>query len=589
MSTPEFLSTNRRRIVAGLAIFAVAAISLIYAVPASGASTASSGDGSMTVNPSSATAGSTGNQFTFTFTGDDKKDFSNGSYVTLLIPAGWTAPNTTPGTPGYTTTTQGNCSAGSPTVTGTGPWTIQVPQQCPNDKSFTIVYGAVTASPTPGGATFNAASHNGSGGPATALRSGNPTVNVTVGPAAKLVFTQQPSGATGGIAFTTQPKVTVQDAGGNTVTGDSSTVSLSITSGTPTSGGPGTLSGCTQNETNGVITFSGCKIDTAGTGYKLHATDGTLTAADSTAFNVTVGPAAKLTFTSAPATGTAGSTLSTVTVAVQDAGGNTLAGSTDRIALTIASGPSGGIINSGTTTVTAVGGVAPFTGITFNTAGSYTLTATDVSQSLTTATSGSIVISAALPSTVTFVQGPSDAYVGTAMAPGVTVRVNDQYGNATPGITVTVAPSAGSIVAPGATASTDATGLATFGGITFNTTALGVTLSASTPNGASSGASAAFNVTVKVTTSAAGLTDSPAPADSGSGVKSVTYYHCAGWTGACTNGAQIGAPSTNPLNNYLVNWTSQPANGDYRVVAVSTDNVDNASSASDSIPVTVLN
>src|SRR6476469_9651990 len=75
---------------------------------------------------------------------------------------------------------------------------------------------------------------------------------------------------------------------GHVVTNDSSTVTLAITSGTPTAGGPGTLSGCTQSETSGVITFSGCQINTAGIGYKLHATDGTLTAADSSAFDVKV-------------------------------------------------------------------------------------------------------------------------------------------------------------------------------------------------------------------------------------------------------------------------------------------------------------
>src|SRR5258708_26120461 len=55
---------------------------------------------------------------------------------------------------------------------------------------------------------------------------------VAVGPAAKLAFTQQPSSSTGGIAFPTQPTVTVQDAGGNTVTTDTSDVTLAITSGT---------------------------------------------------------------------------------------------------------------------------------------------------------------------------------------------------------------------------------------------------------------------------------------------------------------------------------------------------------------------
>ncbi|HST32980.1 MAG TPA: hypothetical protein VLJ80_05610, partial [Solirubrobacteraceae bacterium] len=81
-----------------------------------------------------------------------------------------------------------------------------------------------------------------------------------VGPnsSAKLAFTQQPSGSTGGVAFATQPKVAVQDAFGNTVTSDSSSVTLSIT--TP----EGATLTCTSNPlaaSSGVASFAGCKID----------------------------------------------------------------------------------------------------------------------------------------------------------------------------------------------------------------------------------------------------------------------------------------------------------------------------------------
>ena len=49
------------------------------------------------------------------------------------------------------------------------------------------------------------------------------------GGAAKLAFTTQPVGANGATAFGTQPSVTVQDAGGNTVVGNTSSVTLAIT------------------------------------------------------------------------------------------------------------------------------------------------------------------------------------------------------------------------------------------------------------------------------------------------------------------------------------------------------------------------
>ena len=49
------------------------------------------------------------------------------------------------------------------------------------------------------------------------------------GPCQQDLFTQTPSNATGGTAFTTQPVVSVEDAGGNLVTSDASSVSLAVT------------------------------------------------------------------------------------------------------------------------------------------------------------------------------------------------------------------------------------------------------------------------------------------------------------------------------------------------------------------------
>lgn len=94
------------------------------------------------------------------------------------------------------------------------------------------------------------------------------------GTAAKLAFTTSSSGSTGGIAFPTQPMVTVQDAGGNTVTTSTVSVTLSIPAGTP-------VLTCSRNPMNavaGVATFAGCRINNAGT-YTLTATSGVLTAA----------------------------------------------------------------------------------------------------------------------------------------------------------------------------------------------------------------------------------------------------------------------------------------------------------------------
>jgi hypothetical protein len=99
----------------------------------------------------------------------------------------------------------------------------------------------------------------------------------TVAPnsATQLVFTTQPSGATAGFAFTTQPVVTAKDSYGNVATGYANTVTLSIKSGPAGAA----LSGCVSSLSAGVSTFSSCQVSPSGAGYVLNATDGTLTVA----------------------------------------------------------------------------------------------------------------------------------------------------------------------------------------------------------------------------------------------------------------------------------------------------------------------
>ncbi|MFL6164424.1 MAG: beta strand repeat-containing protein [Jatrophihabitantaceae bacterium] len=422
----------------------------------------------------------------------------------------------------------------------------------------------------------------------------NPPSNIIIfGAAAKLAFTTQPATATGGSAFGSQPVVAVQDANGNTVATNTSSVTLTLTGGTS-----GAALSCTTNPlaaSSGVAAFAGCKIDKAGTGYLLTATDGALTSAVSSAFAVTVGAANKVVFSvQPPATGTAGSVLTTFRAAVQDAGGNTVTtgiGATDAITLSIATGPVGGVFNSATTTYTNVvasAGVASFTAVVLNTAGSYAFTATDTTRTLTTATSTpATAIGAAAANKLAFSQGPAESLAGAPLTPTVTVQVQDQFGNAVSatGVAVALSSSAGPLSA-GASATTNAAGQASFGSAEIDTAATGLTLTA-TAAGLTSATSATFNVVVLASNNTP-LTDTAA--DTGSGVKNVSYFYCAGYTGSCTsaNWTLIGS-ATSAASNYLVSWTGQPVNGQYRLVAVATDNVTNASSPSASIPVRVAN
>lgn len=84
--------------------------------------------------------------------------------------------------------------------------------------------------------------------------------------------------------FVVQPVITVQDAGGNTVTSSTAAVTLAVTGATLT---------CTVNPKSavaGVATLAGCALSPVGS-YPLSATAASLTGALSTAFSVVAVPA----------------------------------------------------------------------------------------------------------------------------------------------------------------------------------------------------------------------------------------------------------------------------------------------------------
>ena len=103
---------------------------------------------------------------------------------------------------------------------------------------------------------------------------------ITIGAASQLAFTTQPGGGANGATWTTQPVVTVQDAGGNTVTTSTDSITLAIT----TQPGSGARSACTtnpQSASGGVASFAGCKITGKAGSYTLTATATGLTRATS--------------------------------------------------------------------------------------------------------------------------------------------------------------------------------------------------------------------------------------------------------------------------------------------------------------------
>ena len=371
----------------------------------------------------------------------------------------------------------------------------------------------------------------------------------TISPAAanKLSFNQSPGNTVAGVAFAPQPQVTVQDQFGNTVTGDASTVTLMIKSSTPTSGGPGSLTGCSQSESGGVITFSGCTIQTVGTGYQLHATDGTLTAADSTAFNITPAAANRLVFTQTPGSTVAGVLFAPQPqVTVQDQYGNTV--TTDTSDVTIA-------VTGGTTTVTgclntkaATGGVATFSGCTITKAGTYTLTAND--GLLISAESSSFTISPADANKLVFTAQPTNTVAGVAIAPAVAVTVQDTYGNtvtsSNASITVAIGTNPGGGTLSGTKTVAAVNGVATFSNLSIDKAGTGYTLTASS-GGLTGATSAAFNIAAG-TASKLAFTTQPTNTTGGATINSVavTVQDTYGNTVTSSNASITVAIGTNP-------------------------------------------
>ncbi len=238
---------------------------------------------------------------------------------------------------------------------------------------------------------------------------------ISAAAASKLAFTQGPATTVAGASISAI-HVAVEDQFGNIVTNDTSSVSIAIATGS------GTLSGTsTANASSGVATFAGLSITKTGP-FTLDATDSMLGAATSGSFSITSGTASQLAIVTAPNSGTAG-TLSSMVVDVEDQFGNIVTSDNSVVTIAAASGPASLL---GTSTASAVNGVATFNALSLQTAGTYTLSAAD--GNLTGQTSGNIIMTAGSASQLVYTQQPAGAVAGQPVG-AITVSVEDQFGN----------------------------------------------------------------------------------------------------------------------------------------------------------------
>jgi hypothetical protein len=290
----------------------------------------------------------------------------------------------------------------------------------------------------------------------------------------KLSFTAVPSSVLIGTAF--GATVTAQDIGGATQTGFNGTVTLALGNNPSSDALSGTL---TATAVNGVATFSGLSLTKLATGVTLTASAAAATGATSGAFDVLPGAATKLVFTGQPVNAVIGASIGTLTVAARDAADNVVTSFTGAVSIAIVSNPGGSTL-AGTTTTSAVAGVATFSGISLNLPGAgYTLGAS--ATGLASATSNGFQITTGPAQLIGLSSGGGQTGpAGVALAP-ITMIVTDAGGNPKSGVVVTFAVATGGGSVSPASATTNASGLAS------TTWTLGATAGVQTITASSSG------------------------------------------------------------------------------------------------------
>ena len=193
-------------------------------------------------------------------------------------------------------------------------------------------------------------------------------------------------------------------------------------------------------------------------------------------FTLTVSPAAanNLAFSAQPSNSMAGGTIGpAVQVQVLDAFGNLETGdNSDRVTLSVASGP-GGFTTGSTTTVTVSRGIATFSNLVLDTPGAYTL-GESATSGLIGPNSNSFTVSALPADHLAFSVQPTTTTAGAALSPSVKVEVLDRLGNLVIGdnsdqVVLSVVSGPGGFAGGSTMAVTVSGGIATFSNLVLDT------------------------------------------------------------------------------------------------------------------------
>ncbi len=322
------------------------------------------------------------------------------------------------------------------------------------------------------------------GGAITDVTSNSFTVNTN--PAASIAVSTQPGGAVTGSALAPQPVVQVRDNTGGIVANSATPITATL------NGAGGTLSGTTTvNATNGVATFTNLVVTGAGS-YTLTFAGGGFTAT-SNAFTITALPASQLFISTQPGGAVSGVVMTTQPVVqIRDNANGVVATDSRQVTATIGGGSAGTL--SGTTTVTAVNGVATFTDLKITGTGNSTITFTST-PALTTVTSNTVnVVPGSLHHFLVEAAGGGAIGAQVAGTPfNVQITAQDASNNTVTGFTGTATITSNRTGTAGLTTTASFTnGVLASHSITLSQVGAGATITAT--NGAATGTSAAFTV-----------------------------------------------------------------------------------------------
>ena len=286
------------------------------------------------------------------------------------------------------------------------------------------------------------------------------------GPTAIAIVTQPSATAQSGIAFTTQPVVQLLDASNNAAAVSGIAISAAILN------GGGTLGGTATQITNaaGQAIFTDLSITGTPGPRTLRFTGTGLSGATSSIIEVTASAVPTLQVTTQPASSAVSGVAFTQQPVLlrKDANGAGVPGAT--VTAKIGSGPAGASL-TGATAMTDAAGVATFSGLAITgQAGTYSLTFESDGLS---AVSGAITL-IRVPTRLVLATAPSTTPAsGIAFTTQPAVQLADADGSVAQQGTVVTAviasgPSGASLA--GSSATTDATGLATFSGLTLSGT-----------------------------------------------------------------------------------------------------------------------